>query len=141
LNAFEPTIIAFLCNWCAYDGADAAGRARLTVPDRVREVRVMCSGQVAPGLVLKAFESGADGVMVLGCKPGDCHYKTGNAHALKRMSLIRALMAPTSIHPQRLRIDWVSAGEGDRFAQIAEEMVITLRTLGPIFSPRTRQEY
>lgn len=131
MNAFEPAIVALLCNWCAYDGADAAGRRRLALPPHVREVRVMCSGQVEPGMVLKAFEAGADGVMVLGCKPGDCHYKTGNRHALKRLLLLQRLMAPTPLDSRRLRLDWVSAGEGERFGELVREMVTTIRTLGP----------
>lgn len=131
MNPFEPTIVALLCNWCAYDGADAAGRRRLATTPQVREVRVMCSGQVDPGMVLKAFEAGADGVMVLGCKPGDCHYKTGNRHALKRILLLQRLMAPTPLDPRRLCLDWVSAGEGERFRELLQEMVATLRALGP----------
>jgi coenzyme F420-reducing hydrogenase delta subunit len=129
---FEPTIVALLCNWCAYDGADAAGRSRLDVPAQVREVRLMCSGQVDPAMVLKAFASGADGVMVLGCEPGDCHYQTGNRQALKRVRLLQAVMAATPIHPTRLRLDWVSAGEGKRYARIAHEMVAAIKRLGPV---------
>lgn len=132
MTAFEPTIVALLCNWCAYDGADAAGRSRLNVPPQVRAVRVMCSGQVDPAMVLKAFAAGADGVMVLGCKPGDCHYKTGNRQASKRMLLLQSVMAQTPIHPKRLRLDWVSAGEGDRYARLAHDMVAEIKALGPI---------
>lgn len=132
MNAFEPTILALLCNWCAYDGADAAGRARLQIPPQVREVRVMCSGQVAPDMLLKAFASGADGVMVLGCQPGDCHYKDGNRQAHKRVRLLQRILASTPIHPQRLRLAWVSAGDGSRYAQIIQEMTATLAALGPI---------
>lgn len=134
MNAPEPRIIALLCQWCAYDGADAAGRARLKVPAQVREVRVMCSGQVTPGMVLGAFASGADGVMVLGCEPGDCHYKTGNLHARKRMRLLQATLAASPIAPGRLKLAWVSAGEGARYVELAEEMVATLRRLGPLTS-------
>jgi F420-non-reducing hydrogenase iron-sulfur subunit len=131
MPAKKPAIIAFLCNWCAYDGADAAGRARLKIPNGVREIRVMCSGQVDPGIILKAFETGADGILVLGCQPGDCHYKNGNHHALKRTTLLHAVLASTPIHPKRLRLDWVSAGEGDRYARVVNEMVATIQRLHP----------
>ena len=136
MTRFEPRIIALLCNWCAYDGADAAGRARLDIPPQVREVRVMCSGQVAPGMILDAFEAGADGVMVLGCEPGDCHYKEGNRHALKRMLLLQAVLKPTRFNPQRLRLDWVSAGHGRHYARVVHEMVETIRELGPVAAGR-----
>lgn len=132
MTAFEPRIIALLCNWCAYDGADAAGRARLELPAHVREIRVMCSGQVGPDMILKAFEAGADGVMVLGCQPGDCHYKEGNLHALKRIVLLRSVLKPTPVHPQRLQLDWVSTGQGQRYAQVVKNMVKTIRSLGPL---------
>ena len=92
----------------------------------------MCSGQVDPGMVLGAFEAGADGVMVLGCAPGDCHYKEGNVHALKRMLLLQSMLRQTRISPQRLRLDWVSAGQGERYARVAREMVETVRALGPV---------
>ncbi len=131
MTIFEPRIIALLCNWCAYDGADAAGRARLDLSEHVREVRVMCSGQVGPDMVLKAFATGADGVMVLGCQPGDCHYKAGNLHALKRIALLRSVLKLTPVDPQRLLLDWVSAGQGPRYAQVVKEMVETIRALGP----------
>ncbi len=139
MTTFEPKIIALLCNWCAYDGADAAGRARLEIPPQVQAVRVMCSGQVSPGMVLKAFEAGADGVIVLGCQPGDCHYKEGNRHALKRMALLQAVLEPTHIRPQRLRLDWVSAGHGERYARVVHDMVETLRSLGPVTAGQVHQ--
>ena len=131
MPAQKPLIVAFLCNWCAYDGADAAGRARLEIPSGVREIRVMCSGQVDPGIILKAFETGADGVLVLGCQPGDCHYRNGNHHALKRITLLHTVLAPTPIHPKQIRLDWVSAGQGDRYAQVVNEMVATIKKLRP----------
>ncbi|MEE4111352.1 MAG: hydrogenase iron-sulfur subunit [Desulfobacteraceae bacterium] len=132
MTAFEPRILALLCNWCAYDGADAAGRARLALPTQVREVRVMCSGQVSPAMVLKAYETGADGVIVMGCQPGDCHYKEGNFHALKRIVLLRSVLKTTAIHPQRLQVNWVSAGQGHRYARVVNDMVRTIRALGPL---------
>ena len=132
MQSGELRILAFLCRWCAYDGADAAGRARLEVPAEVHEVRVMCSGQVDAGMILAAFASGADGVMVLGCPPGDCHYRSGNLSALKRMLLIRAVLGPTAIDPKRLRIDWVRAGEADQYARIAQDLAAKVRSLGPL---------
>jgi F420-non-reducing hydrogenase iron-sulfur subunit len=132
MNPLDLKIIALLCHWCAYDSADAAGRSKQDVPPQIREVRVRCSGQVDPAMVLKAFAAGADGVMVLGCKPGDCHYRTGNQHALKRMRLLQKVMAATPIDPRRLRLDWVSAGEGDRYARLAQEMVAEVKALGPV---------
>jgi coenzyme F420-reducing hydrogenase delta subunit len=132
MKSLDLKIIALLCHWCAYDSADAAGRSRQDVPPQIREVHVRCSGQVDPAMVLKAFAAGADGVMVLGCKPGDCHYRTGNHQALKRMRLLQQVMAATPIHPQRLRLDWVSAGEGDRYARLAQEMVSQVKALGPV---------
>ncbi len=132
MTVFDPIIVALLCNWCAYDGADAAGRSRLDVSAQVREVRVMCSGQVDPAMVLKAFAAGADGVMVLGCKPGDCHYENGNRQALKRMLLLQSVMAATPIHRGRLRLDWVSAGDGERYARLVHEMVNQINRLGPM---------
>ena len=132
MTAFDPIIIALLCNWCAYDGADAAGRSRLDVPAQIREVRVMCSGQVDPAMVLKAFAAGADGVMVLGCKPGDCHYQSGNRQALKRARLLQAVMAATPIDPRRLCLEWVSAGEGERYSKITQAMVSQIKAMGPV---------
>ena len=140
MTAYEPRIIAILCNWCAYDGADAAGRARLDLPVHVREVRVMCSGQVGPDMVLKAFENGADGVMVLGCQPGDCHYKEGNLHALKRIALLRSVLKATPVDTQRLQLDWVSAGQGQRYAQVVKDMVKTIRALGPLAAGNSPQK-
>jgi F420-non-reducing hydrogenase iron-sulfur subunit len=139
MSRFEPEIVAFLCRWCAYDGADAAGRARLPVPPNVREVRVMCSGQVSPEMVLEAFEAGADGVLVLGCEPGDCHYKEGNIHAAKRYFLLRYVLESTSIQAKRLRLDWVSAGHGEQYAQVVDEMVKAVRFLGPLATKQARE--
>ena len=135
MDARHQAIVAFLCHWCAYDGADAAGRARLEIPGAVREVRVMCSGQVEPGIVLKAFMEGADGVMVLGCRPGDCHYKEGNVHAQKRMALLRAVLDGSRVDPRRVRLDWVAAGDGENYARVAREMAAAIRELGPLPGP------
>jgi len=132
VNEFDPKIIAFLCNWCSYSGADAAGSARKTYPTNVRIVRLMCSGRVDPQFVLKAFQSGADGVMILGCHPGDCHYKEGNYKALRRFHLLRRVLNQLGIEDGRLRIDWVSAKESDKFVEIVHDMVKTVKALGPL---------
>lgn len=129
---FEPTIIGFLCNWCSYEGADSAGRARKAYPANLRVVRVMCSGRVDPQFILEAFKEGADGVMILGCHPGDCHYKEGNLQALKRYSVLKRMLRQFSIEEDRLRLDWISAGEGDKFVQVVSDMTEKMRQLGPL---------
>jgi coenzyme F420-reducing hydrogenase delta subunit/ferredoxin len=129
---FEPRIIAFLCTWCSYTGADTAGIARLKSPANIRDIRVPCSGNVSPELVMRAFDQGADGVLVLGCHIGECHYETGNHRTAKRMPILRSLMEYAGLEPERLRLDWVSASEGERFAHIATEFTDTVRALGPV---------
>ena len=109
-NAFEPVIVAFCCNWCSYTGADLAGTSRLQYPPNVRIVRVMCSGMVHPNLVMDAFTKGADGVMICGCHPGDCHYIDGNLKAEKRVEAIKLLLEDFGLEQERFRLDWVSAG-------------------------------
>jgi len=128
---FEPRIVGFLCNWCAYSGADLAGTSRLQYPTNVDIIRVMCSGRVDPTFVLKAFQLGADGVLVCGCHPGDCHYTEGNYKAARRIPMLMKLLEQFGIEPQRLRLDWVSASEGERFAAIVNEMTEQIRELGP----------
>lgn len=130
--AWEPRIVAFLCNWCSYTGADLAGISRISWSPAVRIVRVMCSGRLDPMFIVKAFRMGADGVIVSGCHPGDCHYKKGNYKALRRVHLLKRLLAGFGIDPQRLRLVWVSASEGEKWAQIANEMEDTIRNLGPL---------
>ena len=129
---WQPKIIAFLCNWCSYTGADLAGISRLGWSPSVHIVRVMCSGRVDPTFVARAFRMGADGVIVSGCHPGDCHYQHGNRKALRRVHLMRRLLAEFGIEPERLRLVWVSASEGDAWARIANEMEDTVRALGPL---------
>ena len=129
--AFEPKILSFLCNWCAYAGADLAGVSRFQYPPNTRVIRVMCSGRVDPVFIPKAFLAGYDGVMVLGCHPGDCHYLTGNVHAEQKMGLTRKLLAMEKIESERLLLDWVSAGEGERFSRVIREFVEKIRGLGP----------
>ena len=129
--SFEPKIVAFLCTWCSYTGADTAGIARMKSPANMRAIRVPCSGRVSPELVLRAFDQGADGVLVLGCHIGECHYETGNHRAAKRLPILRSLLAFAGLEPERLRLDWVSASEGERFARIATEFCNSARDLGP----------
>jgi F420-non-reducing hydrogenase iron-sulfur subunit len=129
---FEPKIIGFLCNWCSYEGADAAGRARKAYPAGLRVVRVMCSGRVDPQFILEAFKEGADGVMILGCHPGDCHYKEGNLQMLKRYVILKRVLNQFGIEEDRLKLDWISAGEGDKFVKIVCEMTERMRQLGPL---------
>ncbi len=133
MHGFEPKIIVFLCNWCSYEGADAAGRGRREFPSgNLREIRVMCSGRVAPRFILEAFGMGADGVLILGCAPGDCHYKIGNIEALKRIPLLERILEKKGIKSDRMRYNSVSAGDGEKYARISGEMVETLRGLGPL---------
>jgi F420-non-reducing hydrogenase iron-sulfur subunit len=129
--AFEPRIVGFLCNWCSYAGADKAGGAQLKYPPNVHIVRVMCTGRIDPQFVLKAFEQGADGVVVLACHPGDCHYKEQNYRALQRHRLTSRLLAQFGIEGERCRFDFVSAAEGEKFAEVMREMTEAVRALGP----------
>ncbi|MHC1609616.1 MAG: hydrogenase iron-sulfur subunit [Candidatus Methanofastidiosia archaeon] len=130
-NIFEPKIVGFLCNWCSYAGADLAGTSRLKYKPNVRVIRVMCSGRVDPLLVLKAFEMGADGVVVAGCHPGDCHYQSGNYKTYRRMHIMKQILEQYGINPDRLRLEWVSAAESTRFVQLVNEITETVRKLGP----------
>ncbi|MBS4060439.1 MAG: hydrogenase iron-sulfur subunit [Bacteroidetes bacterium] len=132
MNLFEPRIIGFLCNWCSYEGSDSAGRAQKTYPHNFLPVKVMCSGRIDPQLILRAFRDGADGVIVLGCHLGECHYKEGNYHMLRRFVLLKKIFSELKIEDERIRLEWVSAGEADRFASIISQMVETLKKLGPM---------
>ncbi len=129
---FEPEIVGFFCNWCSYEGADAAGRAKKNCPWNLKSVRVMCSGQVDPLHILKAFKNGADGVLVLGCLPGECHYKEGNFHALKRMIFFKKILEKFGIEKERVRLDWICADDAQKFSDIAWEMVGVIKNLGPL---------
>jgi F420-non-reducing hydrogenase iron-sulfur subunit len=131
-NTFEPQVIAFLCNWCSYAGADNAGISRLKSPANVLPIRVMCSGRVSPEMILRAFRSGADGVMVLGCHIGDCHYINANHRTVKRVTLLRNLIAYTGINPDRLVLDWVSSAEAPKFAKVTTSFIDRIKALGPI---------
>jgi len=129
---YQPTIVAFLCNWCSYTGADLAGTSRMKYSPNVRSIRVMCSGRVEPTFVLKAFKSGADGVLICGCHPGDCHYHEGNYKCLRRFHLLKKYIMQMGIEKERLRLEWVSASEGKQFAELINEMTETIAILGPI---------
>jgi len=129
---FEPRVVGFLCNWCSYAGADKAGAAQLPCPSNLRVVRVMCSGRVDPQFVLQAYQNGADGVLILACHPGDCHYKEGNYRAVQRHRLLLRLLRQFGIGAERCRFDYVSAGEGEKFVNVVTEMVDTLKRLGPL---------
>ena len=128
---FEPLIIGFCCNWCSYAGADLAGVSRLQYPPNMRIVRVMCSGMVHPNLVIDALTKGADGVIICGCHIGDCHYLEGNLKAESRKDAIDLLLEDFGLEPERFRLEWVSASEGPRFAEVMREMTQTIRELGP----------
>jgi coenzyme F420-reducing hydrogenase delta subunit len=129
--AWEPKIVAFLCNWCSYAGADLAGVSRIKYPANVRIIRVPCSSRVNPQFVFRAFERGADGVLVAGCHPGDCHYVTGNYYTRRRLTLFKRLLEYVGFEPERFIVRWVSASEGQRFAETVKEMVDGLKHLGP----------
>ena len=129
---FEPKVVAFMCNWCTYAGADNAGVARMQSPTNILPVRVMCSGRVSPEMVLRAFRAGADGILVMGCHIGDCHYSSGNHRTVKRIPLLRNLLSYAGINPDRLRLEWVSAAEAPRFVQVTTEFVEQIRELGPL---------
>jgi F420-non-reducing hydrogenase iron-sulfur subunit len=128
---FEPKIIGFLCNWCSYAGADLAGTSRIQYPATIRVIRVMCSGRVDPAFILKAFAKGADGVLIGGCHLGDCHYVSGNYKAEKRVEFIMSLLDELGIGKERLMLRWVSASEGEKFAETIREFTKTIRKLGP----------
>lgn len=130
--SWEPKIVGFLCNWCSYRGADLAGTSRIKYAPNVRVIRVMCSARVEPTFILKAFQSGADGVLVLGCHPGDCHYIEGNYKTMRRMPLLKKMLAQMGIEEDRVKLDWVSASEGDRFASVVNEITEKVRALGPL---------
>lgn len=128
---FQPTIVSFLCNWCSYTGADLAGTSRMKYAPNIRIIRVMCSGRVDPTFVLKSFREGADGVLICGCHPGDCHYHEGNYKCLRRFQLLQKYIDQMGIHPDRLRLEWISASEGKQFAQMVDEMTRIVKELGP----------
>lgn len=131
-NEFEPLILCFACNWCSYAGADLAGTSRIQYPSNIKIVRVMCSGRVDPTFILKAFAIGVDGVLVCGCHPGDCHYQKGNLYARRRVAGLRPLLEAVGIGRDRLRLEWISASDGARFAQVITDFTRTIKELGPL---------
>jgi F420-non-reducing hydrogenase iron-sulfur subunit len=131
-KGFEPRIVGFLCNWCSYAGADKAGTAQLAYPASFMAVKVMCSGRVDPQFVLQAFRKGADGVVILGCHPGDCHYKEGNYRCLGRHRILLRLLGQLGIEKERCTFDYISAAEGEKFAAVVNKMDQTIRRLGPL---------
>ena len=131
-NNFEPKIIGFVCNWCSYAGADLAGARKMQYPPNITLIRVMCSGRIDPAFVLTAFKDGADGVLITGCHlPTDCHYINGNFKAKKRMTLLKKVLQEFGIEAKRVRVEWISATEGDKFAAVVNDMVKEIKELGP----------
>ena len=137
-ESFEPRIVGFLCNWCSYAGADKAGASQTPYPPNVSIIRVMCSGRVDPQFVLEAFHRGADGVLILACHPGDCHYKEGNYRAVQRHRMLLRLLEQFGIEKERCIFDYVSAGEGEKFVRVITDVVSAIRSLGP-FSARPHE--
>jgi len=132
---FEPRIVAFFCNWCTYTAADMAGISRMLYAPNVRVVRLMCSGRVDPQFILAAFRRGADGVLIGGCHPGDCHYQAGNIKTLRRYELLKRVFATMGVEDERIRLEWISASEGDKVQRVINEMVEDIRRLGPLDLP------
>lgn len=130
-EAFEPRIVVFACNWCSYAGIDLAGTSRIHYPHNVRIIKVMCSGRVSPEMVLKALADGADGVLITGCHPGDCHYISGNYRTLRRYHFLKKLLKQLGLE-ERVELEWISASEGERWARVAHEFVERIRKLGPL---------
>ena len=131
-DRFEPKIAVLCCNWCTYAGADLAGTSRMKYAPNVRLIRVMCSGRIDPTFVLRALKDGADGVLIAGCHFGDCHYITGNHKAARRFPVLQRMLQQFGIEPERVRMEWISAAEGDVFARTATQMTEAVRALGPL---------
>ena len=131
MSEFEPNIVAFLCNWCSYAGADLAGTSRIEYPPNVKAIRVMCSGRINPMFIVNALQEGADGVLIGGCHPGDCHYSQGNYYARRKFQIMRKILEYLGIDPARVRMSWVSASEGQKFADVISEVIGDVRKIGP----------
>lgn len=138
---WEPRIVAFFCNWCTYTAADLAGVSRLQYAPNVRVIRLMCSGRVDPQFILDALARGADGVLIGGCHPGDCHYAEGNYKTLRRMRMLRRILLALGIEPERVRLEWIAASEGDKLRQVVNDMVRQIRNLGPLQLPERFQTW
>ncbi len=137
----EPTIMGFFCQWCSYTGADLAGTSRVQYPPNIRISRMMCSGRVDPTFVVQALADGADGVLIAGCHPGDCHYNEGNYRAMRRYPLLLKLLDQFGIEKDRVRLEWISASEGEKFARVVAEMTERLKELGPLNWKERSQQY
>lgn len=129
---FKPVIVGFLCNWCSYRAADLAGTSRMGYPSTLRDIRIMCSGRMDPAWVLHALRNGADGVLVLGCHPGECHYVEGNYKAIRRMNLLKRTLRQLGVEDERVQLHWASASEGVQFAEIVNHMTEQIKALGPL---------
>ena len=140
-NGWQPRIVAFFCNWCTYTAADLAGVSRMRHAPNIRIIRVMCSGRVDPQFILDAFAKGADGVLMGGCHIGDCHYVEGNYKALRRVHLLKRVLKEMGIEPDRFRLEWISASEGEKVATVVNDMVEKVRTLGPLGLPSRFKEW
>jgi F420-non-reducing hydrogenase iron-sulfur subunit len=139
MDSFEPKIVAFCCNWCSYAGADLAGTSRIQHSPNVKVIRTMCSGRVNPLFVIKALSIGADGVLVLGCHPGDCHYIEGNYKTMRRIPLLKKMLKQLGLEEERVRLEWVSTSEGARFAEVTNSFTQAVRKLGPTSSGSIKQ--
>ena len=138
---FEPNILAFLCNWCSYAGADLAGTSRIQYSTNVKIIRVMCSGRVNPVFIINALQNGIDGVLIGGCHPGECHYDTGNYLARRRITILKKLLEYIGIDPRRVQLTWVSASEGNKFADVINEFTADIKKIGPIKKIVRRNEW
>jgi F420-non-reducing hydrogenase iron-sulfur subunit len=140
-NGFEPKIVAFFCNWCTYLAADLAGTSRMKYASNVRVIRTMCSGRVDPQFVLGAFSQGADGVLIGGCHPGDCHYQEGNYKTLRRVHMLKKVLRDMGIEEDRFHLEWISASEADRLKTVVNTMVEKVRALGPLRLEKTEERF
>lgn len=138
---WQPRIVAFFCNWCTYTAADLAGVSRLKYAPNIRVIRLMCSGRVDPQFILDAFARGADGVLIGGCHPGDCHYVEGNFKMLRRFTMLQRMLGGLGIEPERLRLEWISASEGEKVRTVVNDMVEKIKTLGPLDLPGKRAQW
>ncbi len=138
--AFEPKILGIACNWCTYTGADLAGTTRLKYPQNLRMVRVMCSSRINPSFIIRGLQLGADGVLVGGCHPGDCHYGTGNLYARRKLAVTKKILEFAGMEPKRFRVEWISASEGKKFAEVVEEFTNDTKALGPQTKFKINQE-
>jgi F420-non-reducing hydrogenase iron-sulfur subunit len=140
-DQFEPRIVAFFCNWCTYTAADLAGVSRMKYAANLRTIRLMCSGRVDPQFILEAFARGADGVLIGGCHPGDCHYISGNHKCLRRFNLLRRMVRDMGIEDDRLRLEWIAASEGEKLTNVGNDMVVKVRALGPLSLPQRFEQW